>query len=259
MRAHRCGDDVSAACRRRGARCRGNDESTRIAPPLRCCTFMPTIRHDPQIGSLFQGRYELLSELGAGSFGRVYEAASCRPGRMWRSRSSASRDGARVDDDNQRERFRREMRLCGELSHPQHRPADRFGGVGRRHCSMRPSSIVPGLDPARQLLAEQGRLGAARDRPPDEPGARRAELRARPRRRAPRPQAREHHGDADRGAAERDGARLRAGRLRAGGRRLGPAAHHRDAGDDGHARATRRPSSCAASRRRPAPTSTRGG
>ena len=71
------------------------------------------------IGCIFQGGYEILSELGAGSFGRVYKARQ-----LSTSQSVAvkilrlRRDEPTLDSKSQTERFRREMRLCGELSHP---------------------------------------------------------------------------------------------------------------------------------------------
>jgi TOMM system kinase/cyclase fusion protein len=71
------------------------------------------------LGSIFQGGYEILSELGAGTFGRVYKARQ-----LSTSQSVAvkilrlQRGEPNVDSQSQIERFRREMRLCGELSHP---------------------------------------------------------------------------------------------------------------------------------------------
>jgi len=70
-------------------------------------------------GSIFQGGYEILAELGSGSFGRVYKARQLSTGqavaikvlRFWG-------DDTRADVTNQSERFRREMRLGAGLSHP---------------------------------------------------------------------------------------------------------------------------------------------
>ena len=73
----------------------------------------------PPAGSIFQGGYEILAELGTGSFGRVYKARQLSTGqavaikilRFWG-------DDTRADVTNQSERFRREMRLGAGLSHP---------------------------------------------------------------------------------------------------------------------------------------------
>src|SRR2546428_14026079 len=70
-------------------------------------------------GSIFQGGYEILAELGSGSFGRVYKARRRSTGqagaikvlRFWG-------DDTRADVTNQSERFRREMRLSARRSHP---------------------------------------------------------------------------------------------------------------------------------------------
>src|SRR5207244_5738478 len=73
----------------------------------------------PPAGSIFQGGYEILAELGTGSFGRVYKARQLSTGqadaikilRFWG-------DDTRADVTNQSERFRREMRLRVGLPHP---------------------------------------------------------------------------------------------------------------------------------------------
>ena len=70
-------------------------------------------------GTQFQDGYEVLEELGSGGFGRVYKARQLSTGqrvaikvlRFWESDSAG-------DVANQIERFRRETRLCAELSHP---------------------------------------------------------------------------------------------------------------------------------------------
>ena len=70
-------------------------------------------------GSIFQDGYEILAELGSGTFGRVYKARQRSTGqavaikvlRFWG-------DDGPADVTNQSERFRREMRLSAGLSHP---------------------------------------------------------------------------------------------------------------------------------------------
>src|SRR5262245_7071315 len=71
------------------------------------------------IGSIVQGGYEILAELGTGSFGRIYRARQLSTGqtvagkilRYWKEESSG-------ETGHQLERFQREMRLCAQLSHP---------------------------------------------------------------------------------------------------------------------------------------------
>ena len=77
--------------------------------------------HDARltIGSAFQGGYEILAELGAGSFGRVYKARQLSTGQAVAIKMLRLREGdSFAEIANQVERFRREMRLCAELSHP---------------------------------------------------------------------------------------------------------------------------------------------
>ena len=69
-------------------------------------------------GTVFEGRYEILAELGAGTFGRVYKARQLSTGqevavKVLRLERTAGPEGA-----SHVERFRREMRLCVELAHP---------------------------------------------------------------------------------------------------------------------------------------------
>src|SRR5215475_1174937 len=66
-------------------------------------------------GSRFEERYEILGELGAGSFGRVYRAHQLSTGQSVAIKLLASREGT---DGRDADRFRRETRICAELSHP---------------------------------------------------------------------------------------------------------------------------------------------
>ena len=70
-------------------------------------------------GTIFQGGYEILSSLGAGTFGWVFRARQLSTGqdvaiKVLRLRSG----GAAADAENHAARFRREMRVCAGLSHP---------------------------------------------------------------------------------------------------------------------------------------------
>src|SRR5262245_12735057 len=71
------------------------------------------------VGSLLQGGYDILAEVGGGSFGWVYRARQLSTGqqvavKILRTAHAAGTAGS----SDARERFRREMRLCAELSHP---------------------------------------------------------------------------------------------------------------------------------------------
>ncbi|MGH7789233.1 MAG: TOMM system kinase/cyclase fusion protein [Candidatus Binatia bacterium] len=77
-----------------------------------------TIDHRVQNGALFQGRYELLGELGAGTFGQVYRARQLSTGQDVAIKIVPLRSEAGSARDHRVERLRREMRLCVELFHP---------------------------------------------------------------------------------------------------------------------------------------------
>jgi TOMM system kinase/cyclase fusion protein len=70
-------------------------------------------------GSTFQGGYEIRGELGIGTFGRVYEARQLSTGQPVAIKILRFAEDRRGDDTTTHaERFRREMRLSAELSHP---------------------------------------------------------------------------------------------------------------------------------------------
>src|SRR5262245_16757739 len=69
-------------------------------------------------GSRFEERYEILGELGSGSFGRVYQARQLSTGQSVAIKLLAPREGRDESSTREAGRFRRERRICGELSHP---------------------------------------------------------------------------------------------------------------------------------------------
>src|SRR6185295_13412348 len=70
-------------------------------------------------GTHLLDRYEILSLLGSGSFGRVYRARQLSTGQDVAVKTVRIREGDTAGDLQRHvERFRREMRLCAALSHP---------------------------------------------------------------------------------------------------------------------------------------------
>jgi len=70
-------------------------------------------------GARFQSRYEILAELGCGSFGRVHKARSLATGAPVAIKIAHVRDAQSAADRAAAvDLFRREMALCAALSHP---------------------------------------------------------------------------------------------------------------------------------------------
>jgi serine/threonine protein kinase len=68
-------------------------------------------------GSLFDGRYEILEELGSGSSGRVCRAHQVSTGQSVAIKLLSTREGTESSAGREVERFRRETRICAALSH----------------------------------------------------------------------------------------------------------------------------------------------
>ncbi len=70
-------------------------------------------------GARIHDRYEIVSEIGEGSFGWVYRARQLSTGQDVALKILRVREGEKhANVENQRQRFRREMQLCAALSHP---------------------------------------------------------------------------------------------------------------------------------------------
>jgi serine/threonine protein kinase len=68
-------------------------------------------------GFRFEDRYEILGELGSGSFGCVYRARQLSTGQSVAIKLLAPREGTEESTAREVERFRRETRICADLSH----------------------------------------------------------------------------------------------------------------------------------------------
>jgi TOMM system kinase/cyclase fusion protein len=70
-------------------------------------------------GTLFEGRYEILSSLGEGGFGVVYKARQISTGQAVAIKIMRQPDHGSADElDRRARRFQREMALCAQLHHP---------------------------------------------------------------------------------------------------------------------------------------------
>ncbi|HEX7842512.1 MAG TPA: TOMM system kinase/cyclase fusion protein, partial [Kofleriaceae bacterium] len=78
-----------------------------------------TDTHDLRAGSVLQGRYEIVSALGAGGFGAVYKAVQLATNQPVAIKvMHPILDEPETKRDNRVARFRREMNLCARLQHP---------------------------------------------------------------------------------------------------------------------------------------------
>jgi len=69
-------------------------------------------------GSRFEDRYQILGELGSGSFGRVYQARQLSTGQSVAIKLLAPREGSEESTGRDVERFHRETRIGVDLAHP---------------------------------------------------------------------------------------------------------------------------------------------
>jgi TOMM system kinase/cyclase fusion protein len=109
------------------------------------------------IGSVFQGGYEIVAPLGSGGFGWVYKARQLSTGQDVAIKVLRVLAGdSAADIANQSARFRREMRLCAGLAHPNIvRIID--SGETSEGTLYAVFELVPGVT-LRQVLADEGKL-----------------------------------------------------------------------------------------------------
>lgn len=108
-------------------------------------------------GTVFQGRYEILSALGEGGFGVVYEGRQLTTGQRVAIKVMRRVPGASATDARRRaSRFQREMRFCARLHHPNIvRLIDSGQGEGEELYTV--FEFVPGKNLA-QVIADDGAL-----------------------------------------------------------------------------------------------------
>src|SRR5882724_1390539 len=108
------------------------------------------------LGTVFQDAYEICAELGAGSFGRLYRGRQLSTGQQVAIKILRFHERDATIAASHRERFRREMRLCAELSHPN---IIRLIDSGETAAGMLYAvfEFVPGAT-LEQLLASEGKL-----------------------------------------------------------------------------------------------------
>jgi TOMM system kinase/cyclase fusion protein len=108
-------------------------------------------------GTIFQGSYEVSEALGAGSFGWVYKARQLSTGQDVAIKVLRIQPGDRPEESAAAtDRFRREMRLCAGLSHPNIVRLIDSGetGTGMLYAVF---EYVPGTT-LREVLSAEGRL-----------------------------------------------------------------------------------------------------
>src|SRR5262249_51651043 len=108
-------------------------------------------------GTVFQDRYEILSVLGEGGFGVMYEARQLTTGQPVAVKVMREVLGTRAADARRRaSRFKREMRFCARLHHPNIvRLIDSGQAEGERLYIV--FEFVPGKNLA-EVLADEGAL-----------------------------------------------------------------------------------------------------
>ncbi len=107
-------------------------------------------------GSVFQGGYEIVERIGAGTFSTVYRARQLSTGQEVAIKLLRSLRDEQGDDGGSGTRFHREMQLSGELYHPHIVPLIDCGESddGRLYAVFQ---LVPGQT-LRALLTAEGRL-----------------------------------------------------------------------------------------------------
>ncbi|HVF44538.1 MAG TPA: protein kinase [Pyrinomonadaceae bacterium] len=114
---------------------------------------------DPLVGRVLDGKYEIVSRLGAGGMGSVYRARRVLIGDEVAVKVLHTKF---VNDDTLVERFRREARAAAQLQHPNVVTIHDYGEArGREGFAYIVMELVRG-ESLRQLLRREGRMTAAR-------------------------------------------------------------------------------------------------
>ena len=108
-------------------------------------------------GSRFEDRYEILGELGSGSFGRVYHARQLSTGQSVAIKLLSVREGTESSTGREADRFRRETQICAALSHV-HIVGLIDSGETKAEQLYAVFAHVPG-ETLKQALARDGTLG----------------------------------------------------------------------------------------------------
>jgi class 3 adenylate cyclase len=111
---------------------------------------------DIKPGSVLDGRYELITEIGEGGFGIVYRARQLATGQTVAVKVLNLQTKNAVSVEKLLARFQREMRLCGQLNHPNIVHLIDFGqtSAGQPFAAF---EYVPGVTLA-DVLADEGAL-----------------------------------------------------------------------------------------------------
>ena len=130
----------------------GSDYVTVVTPGTSVAATKRGVAQDVVLGSVFAGRYEILSELGAGGMGVVYKARDLELDDIVAIKMLR---GAGLMDAEQLDRLKSELKLARKITHPNVLRTFDFGdSEGRPYISM---EYVRGMT-LRYLIKQAGRI-----------------------------------------------------------------------------------------------------